>query len=395
MREKYKKYNLKEVQYIVKDIGFELVSDIYVNNDKKLVFKDYLGYYYETNLNKLLIGQMPRLIDIRNSFNLINIHHWVELNNKTFKLISTIYNGSKNNLQWKCLNENCGEIFKMCWDNIFHNYGCPYCSGRKVGLLNCLATLNPKLSTEWYSTLNGDLTPYDVTCGSKKDVWWLCKQNPKHIWMALIKTRNAGCGCPYCDGLYASEDNNLLQNNPELCKEWDYNKNTKLPSEYTPKTPQKVWWICGVCNYNWDASICHRNNGSGCPQCNESKGEKKIEKILNKYNIYNITQYTFPDCKYKQALQFDSYLPNYNTCIEYQGIQHYEPVDFAGRGQKWAEQQFELNQKRDQIKRDYCNKNNIKLIEIPYWDFDNIEKILEKELNINRTNGSENTTVFL
>jgi hypothetical protein len=38
------------------------------------------------------------------------------------------------------------------------------------------------------------------------------------------------------------------------------------------------------------------------------------------------------------------------------------------------------------MKRDYCKKNNIKLIEIPYWDFDNIEEILDKELKLNAYN---------
>jgi hypothetical protein len=81
-------------------------------------------------------------------------------------------------------------------------------------------------------------------------------------------------------------------------------------------------------------------------------------------------------------LQFDSFIPDYNLCIEYQGEHHYFPVDFAGNGKEWAEEQFKENQIKDQIKRDYCNKNNIKLLEIPYWEFDNIENILESKLNL-------------
>ena len=50
-----------------------------------------------------------------------------------------------------------------------------------------------------------------------------------------------------------------------------------------------------------------------------------------------------------------------NIGIEYQGKQHYEPVEFFG-----GEEQFLLNQKRDNIKREYCDKNNIPLLELKY-----------------------------
>ena len=70
-----------------------------------------------------------------------------------------------------------------------------------------------------------------------------------------------------------------------------------------------------------------------------------------------------------------------SSLIEYQGKQHYEPIDFAGKGEKWANKLFRSNQKRDKIKRGYCIKNNIPLIEIPYWEFENTENILLNKLN--------------
>ena len=74
-------------------------------------------------------------------------------------------------------------------------------------------------------------------------------------------------------------------------------------------------------------------------------------------------------------LPFDFYLPEYNACIEYQGQQHYTPIEvFKG------ESGFELRQKHDEMKRNFCIKNNIKLIEIPYWEYNNIEKILNNKL---------------
>lgn len=71
-----------------------------------------------------------------------------------------------------------------------------------------------------------------------------------------------------------------------------------------------------------------------------------------------------------------------NMVIEMQGQQHYYPIDFACKGEKWAYNSFIENQKRDQIKQDYCKNKCIKLLEITYRDFKNIETILERELSL-------------
>ena len=76
-------------------------------------------------------------------------------------------------------------------------------------------------------------------------------------------------------------------------------------------------------------------------------------------------------------MPFDFYLPDYNTCIEYDGELHYKAVDYFGGDDAL------MNTKcRDEIKTQYCKENNIKLIRIPYWEFDNIEEILNRELEV-------------
>lgn len=81
--------------------------------------------------------------------------------------------------------------------------GCPYCAGRRVlAGFNDLATLEPKVAAQWHSTLNGALTPEQVTAGSHKKVWWECPSG--HIWKAVIYSRagpsSSKCGCPVCAG---------------------------------------------------------------------------------------------------------------------------------------------------------------------------------------------------
>lgn len=79
--------------------------------------------------------------------------------------------------------------------------GCPYCTNRKVFAgFNDLATLEPGLAKQWHSTLNGSLTPDQVTVGSRKKVWWICPDG--HVWKTAIYVR-AGAqrsGCPVCAG---------------------------------------------------------------------------------------------------------------------------------------------------------------------------------------------------
>jgi len=118
--------------------------------------------------------------------------------------------------------------------------------------------------------------------------------------------------------------------------------------------------------------------GAGiCPVCDESEGEFKVRSILTKYNI-NFKQhcYDFKNCKYKNTLEFDFYLPEHNLVIEVQGEQHY--IDNGWKsGKEFKEQQI-----RDQIKREYCKNNNIKELEIPYWEVSKAEDILKEELII-------------
>jgi hypothetical protein len=78
------------------------------------------------------------------------------------------------------------------------------------------------------------------------------------------------------------------------------------------------------------------------------------------------------NCKDKQKLPFDFYLPNYNICIEFNGEQHYKPIKWFG-----GEKTLEGIKKRDKIKMEYCQNNNIPLIIINNDNYD-----LQKKLSL-------------
>ena len=110
---------------------------------------------------------------------------------------------------------------------------------------NDLATVNPVLAKEWHPTKNGNLNPEDITSGSSKEVWWLCPKG--HSYSMVINQRTKrGYGCPYCSGRRVLKGiNDLATTNPELAKEWNYEKNSGLtPCDVTAGSRKKVWWLC-------------------------------------------------------------------------------------------------------------------------------------------------------
>ena len=99
----------------------------------------------------------------------------------------------------------------------------------------------------------------------------------------------------------------------------------------------------------------------------------KIRKYLELHNIDFYPEHWFPDCRDEKPLPFDFYLYNNNIAIEFDGEQHFEDTHYFNYS-------IEKNRLHDEIKTDYCRKNDIKLIRIPYWDLNKIDKILDKEL---------------
>jgi len=123
----------------------------------------------------------------------------------------------------------------------------------------------------------------------------------------------------------------------------------------------------------------HTHAKCGCYICNSSQGEVAVKTFLEKNKIKFEQQKKFKDCKLKNHLPFDFYLKKYNAVIEYNGLQHYEFFEYFHK----TEDKFEKRKERDSIKKEYCLKNSIKFIEIPYWDKNNIGSILIKELSLN------------
>lgn len=121
-----------------------------------------------------------------------------------------------------------------------------------------------------------------------------------------------------------------------------------------------------------------------CPNCNKNRscGETEINRVLKKYNIQFIEQYRFQECKNILPLPFDFYIESKNTCIEFQGLQHYKINSFFNNNSDKLtdEERFKKLKYRDKIKKDFCSNNNINLIEIKYNQIPKIESIINNLL---------------
>lgn len=108
-------------------------------------------------------------------------------------------------------------------------------------------------------------------------------------------------------------------------------------------------------------------NQIGCPKCylNSSSGENKVKEVLDEFQIPYEREKTMPELnlKFNKDLRFDFWIPSLKTAIEYNGLQHYQPIDFFGGLKTFNEQQI-----RDSIKKDFCDFYGFNLLEIKYSD---------------------------
>ncbi|OLS17043.1 MAG: hydrogenase nickel incorporation protein HypA, partial [Candidatus Heimdallarchaeota archaeon LC_3] len=170
--------------------------------------------------------------------------------------------GSHYQANWLC--KYCSNDWK-CPINDRKILGCPECSRIIKIKMNNIAITHPDLIKEWNNEKN-KFKAKSYTYGSTHRVFWICKKC-NHEWKSKIRDRVLGAGCPECRKLISIEKNNLANKYPDLIKDWDFKKNEKSPSEYSYGSKYKAHWICHTCDYNWQATINNRSNGTGCPAC--------------------------------------------------------------------------------------------------------------------------------
>ena len=192
----------------------------------------------------------------------------------------------------------------------------------------------------------------------------VCIICPEHgeFWQRPDKHIFAKRGCPKCGKTQKLTKKEFIEKAKLIHKDtYDYSN-----VEYKTNR-QKIEIICKKHGSFIQTPHAHLS-GQGCPICKQ----RILEKEINNFLIENNIKYEYQkkiDWLGKQSLDF--YLPDYNIAIECQGIQHFKPIDFAGKGENWASEMYEYTKERDIVKEKLCNEHGIKLLQYSAFDVNN------------------------
>ena len=281
------------------------------------------------------------------------------------------YDGNVKKMKFRC--NVCGSEFWARSISLLYHYAfwCPKCAEGRNGEKR-------KKSDEQYledlKKVWGDrftpLAPY----GKNQNTPILHRCNEcGNEWEVNPHNLLGGEGCPECKKVTLSTLNRKPQEQyvEELREIWG--DRIILVGEYqTTETP--TLHRCNKCGLEWKANPHALLARHGCPRCNMSRGELRIEKWLIEHNIkyvHNRCVFDWLVTKKGARMKPDFYLPDYNLVIEFNGLQHYESVDYFG-----GIETLTKTQERDKIKKELLLEHKIETFEIPYWDFDDIEDIL-------------------
>lgn len=239
-------------------------------------------------------------------------------------------------------------VFKQSVESHLRGYGCPHCANNvKYTKESILEKLNYKYNNEYeYDLSNFKNNESIISVKCKLHGWFSMKCSNHLFWQKCKKCSQTVYTNEHFINLCSKIHNNY----------YDY-KHVKYENYKS-----RIEIICPKHGSFFQNARTHFR-GHGCPSCNLSKGEIYIESYLLKNNIKFDKQKKFENCFFKYKLPFDFYLPEYNICIEYDGYQHFNPVNFFGGMKKFNEQKL-----RDTIKNNFCLENDIKLFRIKFSD---------------------------
>jgi len=262
----------------------------------------------------------------------------------------TEYEGSKDNVNILCPIHG---VFSQRAFNHLSGRGCSKCAYE-------IASINYRSNNEEFikksNIIHNRFYDYEFVqyINNRKKVKIIC---PEHgFFQQSPNSHLSGKGCPKCRGLNKTTSDVISSFEKIHSDRYDYSE-----VNYN-RMDIKVKILCHQHGQFYQTPHSHLK-GRGCPDCNLSKGEAAIESFLKENNFEFIKQFKFEKCKSVRILSFDFYLPKHNICIEYNGLQHYEENEYFG-GKEFLDGQI----RRDEIKKEYCEKNGIGLLVIKYSD---------------------------
>lgn len=323
------------------------------NYKSRLRFKKLLiGNDYDKALSILNMGRMK-----------VSIDEWKEKCNKKYRnyydYSKVFFNKLDNIVTIICPKH--GEFTKNASYHL-NKSGCVYCD-KKSNIIH-ISDVKERLKNNQYF----DFVDFDIYINGRQKIEVLCKKSGHKSYIAARHLFSNNVNCAYCSKVKMYSTEEWIENSIKI----HGNKYNYSESEYKG-TKNNIKIICPNHGAFYQRPHLHIK-GAGCRICNRSIGESIIYEILNSINIEFESQKSFDNLKYINKLYFDFYLPEYNLCLEFDGVQHYKSFEFFGGDVKLKDTII-----KDQIKNQFCNNNGIKLLRISYSiNYKNRDKIKDK-----------------
>lgn len=356
--------NNEEIERKLREHGFSIIKKY--NTQKKIHVKDEEGYKYVIDLYNIIgLNQKAMPFHKSNPYTIENIQTYLNKFSPTSSIVSTEYNGNTDTLQFRC--KECGNLYKRKWSKMkdCQNKVCRGCASRLC-------------QSHTYEYVENVFKQYGYKLLEKE---YIKNSQPLYCeddegYRYKISLQNLEKGRNPRKFSMKSNIENYMYNINVFIKKMNINAKT---IEYVSNNKVKFLCECGE-EFVTDTYKFISGEKRRCEKCTKkiSGLELKVMEYFIRYNIRFIHQYSYSDCKNKRELPFDFYLPEFNTCIEVDGDQHFH-LAFVSDKER-ALQNFRKIKDNDEKKNAYCYNNNINLIRIPYWKIKNgsFENILSQ-----------------
>ncbi len=282
------------------------------------------------------------------------------------RCLSTKYINNCTKMLWQC---ESGHKWAAKYNNIQQGYWCPECSGNvKNTIFDAQKLAESK---------NGECLSCKYINNHTKMEW---KCGVGHKWKSCFKHIRNGSWCPIC---VIDESKNTMQDISKLAKKY----NGKCLSDKYTNSYTKMKWRCKK-GHQWNTTYGNVLKGRWCPKCNISKSQEKLSNILEEFigeKSITVRPKWLKNPETDYPLEIDIYFPKHKIAVEYNGKQHYQPVDFAGKGKEWADEQLKQIKSRDKLKQKLIKQNPDKVKHFIIFMYrDVIEKKNIKDILVRR-----------
>ena len=362
------KLTFEFVKQTINDGGDALVSTEYVSARSPLdILCSRCGQTYKMSHNTYRVGHRCGHCSGNKRLTIEFVRQKIKEEGDT--LISTEYTNARTPLTVLC--SLCQEQYQIRYNDYQRGGRCGHCFGSKRHTIEYAREVISKdgniLLSDIYANNKAHL---DIQCGKCGNIY---HSGLNHYRQCIIR-------CKKCMGRKFAEERKFSF---EYVQSYIEERGDILLSNDYINCATKLKVKCGQCYHTYNITFQHYSRGVRCGRCISSKGESEVERCLLEKDIYFETQKRIPECRHIKQLPFDFYCKLKIDekdhirfiapfLIEYNGIQHYKPIDKFG-GQK----SFDSLTRNDKIKENYCKDNDIPFLVISYKDYKKVNTILD------------------